>query len=187
MSRNYRHINEYEKEILEMRSQEKREGHRRAATPQWPRLPIHIHSILSPNTIIRHYTVNVKTWQSVWQCLGRKFLFNSQNRMYLPRKTSDLWGGSPPHRWVHPFLQQPTNTTKNKTDTTWKAMSVRCLNFKQQTDFVFQAESVLFLVEFFHCCKNGCIDLWGGEPPHRFAILLDRYILFSKLKRNFQP
>ena len=30
----------------------------------------------------------------------------------------------------------------------------RKLNFKQQTDFVFQAESVLFLFEYDICCKS---------------------------------
>ena len=108
-------------------------GHCGVAALRWPSLfswlPIHVHSILSPNTIIRHHAFNVKTWQSVWQCFSRKFLFHTQNGMYISHKTSDLWGGSPPHRWVHPFLQSPTHSIKNKTDTTWKAMSVRYLKF----------------------------------------------------------
>ena len=44
---------------------EKEEGRRRVAPPQRPRLSIHLASIFQPDSTIRHYAFDVKTWKPV--------------------------------------------------------------------------------------------------------------------------
>ena len=109
------------------RSPEKRKCHCRVAAPQWPRLSIHLTSIFPPDSIIRHYAVNVKTWKSIWQCFSGKLFLNPENRVCLPGEAAHLWGGAPPHRWLHPLLQLPAHPTQNKTDTDGIPMPVHCL------------------------------------------------------------
>ena len=70
--------------------------------------------------------------------------------MYLSNKVANLWGGSPPHRSIHPFLQQWKNSIKNKTDSDWKTKSVCCLKFN------------IFYHRVLFCAVR---TIWGSSKP----------------------
>ena len=69
---------------------------------------------------------------------------------YMSENANGKWKYKKAHTFeLHQFVQ-----TAQK-EPLWQII----LKFKQHTDIAFLVVSVLFLVVFFHCCKNVCTHL----------------------------
>ena len=78
-------------------------------------------------------------------------------------------------------------TAPNCADSTKIPLQVVYLIVKQRTGIAFRVVSVLFWVEYVHCCRSVCMHLWGGAPPRRCGFSRGKYTQFWEWKRNFPP
>ena len=111
MPRSYRHIQYYEKEIIELRSKGK-----------------------TGREICERLGISKKQYEN----------FITRYNKKQQKLEAGIWGGSPSHRSIHPFLQQWKNLAKNKTDSVRKTKSVCCLNLIFSTKGTFFVLSVQF-------------------------------------------
>ena len=64
------------------------------------------------------------------------------------------WCDYKENEWLLYKSELPQNVRTVQKRPLWRKYLI-----KRHTDFVFRAESVLFLVGFYHCCKSVCIRL----------------------------